>query len=101
MGDYMGITAYGGRVYGIWSRAITPEEQAAESSQLQDSSQLTNPPNPNLEEMNTEKTNSNTASSKQTSSGKNSADEGTPPPKLKGLFVEVGLGDFSTSKDLH
>lgn len=101
MGDYMGITAYGGRIYGIWSRAITPEEQAAESSQLQDSSQLTNPPNPNLEEMNTEKTNSNTASSKQTSSGKNSADEGTPPPKLKGLFVEVGLADFSTSKDLH
>lgn len=70
MGDYMGIAAYGGKVYGIWDRTATPEEQAAAPAKLEN-------PSSDAPTANT--------------------DGEKPPPrlKLKGLFVEVGLADFS------
>jgi hypothetical protein len=71
MGDYVGIAAYGGKVYGIWARTATPEEQPKEAEPV-------------------------------------SAPKDTPPEKFegdkpaasltpKGLFVEVGIADFSTA----
>jgi len=76
MGDYMGITAYGGKVYGIWARTATPQEQPAvqpvESQNAKDSTEADD---------------------------QKSADAGKAPqlPKPKGLFVEVGLADFSSA----
>jgi hypothetical protein len=75
MGDYMGIAAYGGRVYGIWARTATPEEQ---------------PPATTLAE-------SQLADSKDAAPEKTEADKPTLGLIRKGLFVEVGLADFSTT----
>jgi len=72
MGDYMGIAAYGGKVYGIWDRTATAEE-LSESQ--------------------------NAAASKTHAEGKATGTEEWQPAGLKTgkLFVEVGLADFSTS----
>jgi hypothetical protein len=72
MGDYMGITAYGGKVYGIWTRTATPEEQAKQP------------------EASSEKSN-------QTAAPGNEGEKPATSLKGKGLFVEVGLADFSSS----
>jgi hypothetical protein len=77
MGDYMGITAYGGKVYGIWARTVTPEEQTAlQSASGQNAPDATEP------------------------NSQKSAEEANAPqlPKPKGLFVEVGLADFSGAR---
>jgi len=71
IGDYMGIAAYGGKVYGIWARAATLEEQAAASGKTAQSSSDAPAVNP----------------------------DGEKPAlslKPKGLFVEVGVADFSS-----
>jgi hypothetical protein len=75
MGDYMGITAYQGKVYGIWARTATAEEQSATQS------------------LNSSKTD-NSADAQPTPKEKGAAPQ---LPKPKGLFVEVGLADFSTT----
>jgi hypothetical protein len=70
MGDYMGIAAYGGKVYGIWARTATPEpmppatDKAAEPSKEPDQA---------------------------------GGEKPLPTLKRKGFFVEVGLADFSTA----
>jgi len=76
VGDYMGIAAYGGKVYGIWARTATPEEQPAV--------QLLESP---------------TATDSKEARDQKSTDTGKAPqlPKPKGLFVEVGLADFSNA----
>ena len=77
MGDYMGITAYGGKVYGIWARTATPEEQSAIQSR-----------------------DGNTAANSTEADAQKSLDAPKAPqlPKPKGLFVEVGLADFSNPR---
>jgi hypothetical protein len=76
MGDYMGIAAYGGKVYGIWARTATPEEQppAAKTSEAQPAD-----------------------SKKDAPPEKTEGDKPTLGLAPKGLFVEVGLADFSTT----
>jgi hypothetical protein len=77
MGDYMGITAYGGKVYGIWARTATPEEQP--TAQQADSARKEESPEANTQP-------------------KPEQDAVAPQlPKPKGLFVEVGLADFSNA----
>ena len=76
MGDYMGITAYGGKVYGIWARTVTPEEQSV--IQAGDG---------------------NTAASSTGADAQKSTDAAKSPQlSKKGLFVEVGLADFSNPR---
>ena len=76
MGDYMGIAAYGGKVYGIWTRTATPEEQppATTPAEAQPAD-----------------------SKKDTPAEKTEGDKPTLSLAHKGLFVEVGLADFSTA----
>jgi hypothetical protein len=75
MGDYMGIAAYGGKVYGIWARTATWEEQSdaqpPDSSKTEDSTNAQQKPE----------------------------ETGAAPQlrKPKGLLVEVGLADFSNT----
>ncbi len=76
MGDYMGIAAYGGKVYGIWARSATPEEQPtaqADSSEKEDSPGAKPQQKPEQEAV------------------------APQLPKSKGLFVEVGVADFSNT----
>jgi len=75
VGDYMGIAAYGGKVYGIWARTATPEEQPPATTPAE--SQPAD-------------------SKKDTPPEKTEGDKPTPGLVRKGLFVEVGLADFST-----
>lgn len=77
MGDYMGITAYQGKVYGIWARTVTPEEQSVSQSG-----------------------DGNTAASSTEADAQKSTDAPKSPQlsKPKGLFVEVGLADFSNPR---
>jgi hypothetical protein len=72
MGDYMGIAAYGGKVYGVWARTSTPEEV---------------PPAPDKP----------AEPPKEAPTDKTSEEKAPPTLKPKGLFVEVGLADFSTA----
>lgn len=70
IGDYMGIAAYSGKVYGIWARTATLEEQ----------SPVQEPASSNTQE------------------AKSEEKEATPQlQKPKGLFVEVGVADFSNT----
>ena len=84
-GDYMGIAAYGRKVWGIWARTATAEEQAAESvvpvSNAIDPSEDTAKP---------------TAEKSGGESPTVTGPEKSPDKKSKkGLFVEVGLANFS------
>ena len=77
MGDYMGIAAYRGKVYGIWARTATTEEQPtaqqADVSGKEDSPEAKPQQKPEQEAV------------------------APQLPKSKGLFVEVGLADFSNT----
>jgi hypothetical protein len=77
MGDYMGIAAYGGKVYGIWARTATAEELSLNIAKPAESQ--------------------NTAPDKTPAEGKATGTEEWQPAGLKTgrLFVEVGLADFS------
>jgi hypothetical protein len=70
MGDYMGIAAYGSKVYGIWARTAMPEEQ------------------PKIEKP--------AGMHEDTPSEKTEGDKPAPGLTPKRLFVEVGVADFST-----
>ncbi len=106
MGDYMGIAAYGGKVFGIWARTAAPEEVPAEAPKAADSSK----------EVTEQKSGEREVPSKGESprkeetlskaeaplTGDIQSTGEVPPKKLKPkvLFVEVGLADFST-KAVH
>ena len=77
MGDYMGIAAYGGKVYGIWTRTAMPEEQPAKPAETP----LTSPPD----------------APKEAPADKTAGEKPETSLAPKGLFVEVGVADFSTA----
>jgi BNR/Asp-box repeat len=83
MGDYMGIAAHGGKVWGIWARTATDKEQAVSDAgsapaQVTESSDGTEKP-------------ADAKTAPEVAKGAESAEK-----KLKkGLFVEVGVADFS------
>lgn len=70
MGDYMGIAAHGGKVYGIWARTATPEQLPP------DTAKAAEPP-------------------KESAADEGGGAKPLPTLKRKGLFIEVGLADFS------
>ena len=71
MGDYMGIAANGGRVYGVWPRTALEEE--VEKSQ------------------------------EPAKQSEKAGGEGNPlaNAKLRGLYIEVGIADFSAAGATH
>ena len=89
MGDYMGISAYGGKVYGIWARTATPEEQAAASEKSAEPAKAMPEEKFTIEENPAkEQTKDQTSDKEQESPKKDHS---------KGLFVEIGVADFSQS----
>lgn len=76
MGDYMGIAAGGGKVYGIWARTASPDEwpDTDKAAVPQDQGP---------------------AGKKSEKAQEEPAGERAPVLKTKGLLVEVGLADFS------
>jgi hypothetical protein len=72
MGDYMGIAAYGGKAYGIWTRTAGPEEAPP------DKDKAAEPP-------------------KEPAADQAGGERLPPTLQRKGLFIEVGLADFSTT----
>ena len=84
MGDYMGIAAYGGKVWGIWARTATAEEQAASgegptAAKAAESSDGAEKP----------------AQGKGAGESPTATETSDKKLKPRGLFVEVGLADFS------
>jgi len=82
IGDYSGIAAYAGRVYGVWGRNARPDETSDKSQS-------------GAEASSTEK--SSAAEEKQAKEKQDSvtAPEPQRKPKKKIQVVEVGLADFS------
>jgi hypothetical protein len=83
MGDYMGIAAYGGKVYGIWARTATPEEQSAAPKTAEPAKAMPE------EKSGQEEKSGKPQKPKQEESGNDEV------PAKKALFVEVGVADFS------
>jgi len=91
MGDYMGITAYAGKVYGVWTRTAQPDEWP-----------ITPVPK--------EKNGSSKDSAREPAKDKDSKDaksenaekEGEVdekvPLKMKGLVIEIGRAAFANAK---
>jgi hypothetical protein len=79
-GDYSGLAAYGGRVYGIWTES--PNSPAKEKAAEQ-------PAKKEKEEVKEDAAQAPSASEK--------SDEKTPPPKPgpRGTVVKVGVADFN------
>jgi hypothetical protein len=82
MGDYMGIAANGGKVYGIWARTATAEEVSSTTATTANPAES-----------------QNTAPNKTPADGRAAGTEEWQPAGLKTgrLFVEVGLADFSAN----
>jgi hypothetical protein len=78
MGDYMGIAAAGGRVYGIWARTALPEEwpPAEKTEAPKDQNSAVKP-------------------SDEGKAAKQGEDKAVL--KMKGLLIEIGLADFTKS----
>jgi hypothetical protein len=76
IGDYMGLTAGAGKVYGIWTRPALPEDWPADQERPPSKEQ---PPDTN-----------NKATDKETEKSEDKA-----AAKIKGLIIEIGLADFS------
>jgi hypothetical protein len=75
IGDYMGIAASGGKVYGIWARTALPEEMPADPEKLAEPTKEKAVPD-------------------EKKSGEDRPQEKAKP---KGLFIEVGLTDFAAA----
>jgi hypothetical protein len=83
MGDYMGIAAYGGKVYGIWARTATPEEQSAAAKTAEPAKAMPE------EKSGQEEKSGKPQKPRQEEYGNDEV------PAKKALFVEVGVADFS------
>jgi hypothetical protein len=82
MGDYMGITANAGKVYGVWTRTAQPDEY---------------PIQPVPKE--TADTAKDAAKEPAKEKGKDQKEiDEKVPLKLKGLLIEIGVADFSNRK---
>jgi len=103
IGDYLGIAARAGRVYGIWARVAQPNEIPEKAPEKQ---QEEKPPQPPAA--------TNETGNDPATQDKSAAPQGEPPTakpddqkkktesktegivKAKALFVEIGVADFST-----
>lgn len=89
MGDYMGIAAGGGKVYGIWARTALPDDWPALA------------PAPDVPPAKQDPKNDE---ARKDESNQDAAKKAPAPaeeklePKMKGLVIEIGVADFSASK---
>lgn len=95
MGDYMGIAAYGGKVYGIWTRTATPEEQPQVTEKPSQSPTAEVPAPPSVGEKSTQPSAADAPAQPNKQPATEKTSEEKPRFKLKGLFIEVGVADFS------
>jgi len=118
IGDYLGIAAHAGRVYGIWARVAQPEEVPPDASPEKktppgaDASQMTGPNNPSDQpvdkptssesyaQKDDQKTNLDKATQKANKQEK-SERKVEDLVKAKALFIEVGIADFSARSPAH
>ena len=91
MGDYMGITAYAGKVYGVWTRTAQPDEWPITPApkEKSDASKGT------AEESSKENVSRDVKSENSEKEGE--VDEKVPL-KMKGLVIEIGVADFAKAK---
>jgi Neuraminidase (sialidase) len=82
IGDYSGISAYGGRVYGVWGRNARPDEFAHQ-------------PQSGAEASSTEKSGPNGEKQRKEKQDFAAMPEAQQKPKGKIQVVEVGVADFS------
>jgi len=118
IGDYLGIAAHAGRVYGIWARVAQPEEVPPEEPRPENKSRSTpdspqassqadgkkapNPEgasNPNPNENSAEKSGDQQKTSTKKRSPESEESEKSERKvedlvKAKALFIEVGIADF-------
>src|SRR5689334_16083047 len=109
IGDYLGITAHAGRVYGIWARVAQPEEippqeppekktpPGADSSQaavMNNSDKQTSNQDPGQEVRDQKDADSGKAAT-QANEQEKSERKVEDLVKAKALFIEVGVADFS------
>ncbi len=107
MGDYMGIAAYGGKVFGIWARTATPEEIPPEASKPADQkpSERETPPKNELPRKQETPPQPDAPPNFETTKKEAppnedpqlTADTASQKAKRKVLFLEVGLADFSAT----
>jgi hypothetical protein len=83
MGDYMGIAANAGKVYGVWTRTAQPDEYPIQPLPKE----TTDTPKDAAKEP-----------AKETERKDEKAVDEKVPMKLKGLIIEVGVADFSNTK---
>ena len=72
-GDYNGLAAYGGRVYGIWTEKPVPAPEAKEKPEIKDKPEVNDKP--------------------EDDKGTDAKDS---KPKREGTIVKVGTADFTT-----
>jgi hypothetical protein len=82
IGDYSGIAAYAGRVYGVWGRNARPDEFVPQSQS-------------GAEASSNEKSSPNDEKQRKEKQDSNLAPEAQQKPKKKIQVVEVGVADFS------
>jgi hypothetical protein len=78
-GDYTGLAAYGGRVYGVWMEKPAPEPAADAKYKPEDS-----------------KDNANAADKKEEGKKEEDNKETKAKPQPRGTIVKVGTADFTT-----
>jgi hypothetical protein len=74
-GDYSGLAAYGGRVYGIWTEKPIPAAEAKEKPEATDKPEAKDKP--------------------EEDKGKEAKDAKDSNPKREGTIVKVGTADFT------
>ena len=101
IGDYLGIAAHAGRVYGIWARVAQPEEaQAAESGSSGKASQVTPAPDQSPNETQIAPSSTEPRQNQPEKTGEKASNEANVEERVKAkvLFIEVGVADFSAGR---
>lgn len=93
MGDYMGITAHGGKVYGVWARTAQPDDWPILPVPKEKSDTQKDAAGEPAKENEAAKQDE---PAKQEE--KKELEEEKVPLKMKGLVIEIGLADFSSTK---
>jgi hypothetical protein len=93
MGDYMGIAANAGKVYGVWARTAQPDEFPSPPA-AKDVPSPKEAPKDDADKDEIKKDEPQKDEPKKAEA----AVEQKLAPKLKGLVIEIGLADFSASK---
>ena len=94
MGDYMGIAANAGKVYGVWARTALPDEWPITPAPKEKSDPQKDAPKRSAEQ---DEATKQKEPAKQKEEDKEPEEEKVPL-RMKGLVIEIGLADFSGMK---